>query len=169
MRSPTEILRLQLGADPAATEQLGRLIGRRLRAGDTVALRGELGAGKTTLTRGLAEGLGVDDPAAVASPTYLLVIEHAGPVPLRHADAYLPGKLAAFLADGGVEYLFDARAVTVVEWADRIAEALPEQALWLELTLAPGGGRLAVFRCREPRDYPWVAQLAGTSQNRPGN
>lgn len=132
---------VDLPADPAATERFGEWLGRQLAPGDTVGLVGELGAGKTTLVRGLARGLGVDDADAVCSPTYLLVVEHAGRVRLLHADAYLPGKLRGFLADGGLEYLFDAGAVVVVEWADRVREHLPERTLWIELAPAPDGGR----------------------------
>ena len=91
--------------DADATHALGRAIGARLESGDGVALVGDLGAGKTTLTRGIAEGLGIDDPGAVTSPTYLVVVEHRGPVPLVHVDAYLPEKTRGFLLDGGVDYL----------------------------------------------------------------
>lgn len=124
-------------ADAAETERLGAELGRRLRAGMTLCLVGDLGAGKTCLVRGLARGLRVDDPGAVASPTYLLVIEHPGPVPLVHMDAYLPGKLAGFLADGGLDYLAERHAVVAVEWADRLRasqpDALPADAVWLTL------------------------------------
>lgn len=121
--------------DPSATERLGEALGQRLAPGAVLALVGELGAGKTSLVRGLARGLGVDDPDAVASPTYLLVVEHPGPVPLLHMDAYLPGKLQGFLADGGLDYLADSRGVVAVEWGDRLRLALPEYTLWLTLTV----------------------------------
>lgn len=143
--------------DPAATERCGAWLGRHLVAGDVLALTGELGAGKTTLVRGLARGLGVDDPEAVSSPTYLLVIEHAGPVPLRHADAYLPQKLQGFLDDGGLDYLFDGAAVTVVEWGDRIHNALAGNVLWLHLEPADGGGRRARGRAADAAHYAWLA------------
>lgn len=129
--------------DAAATEAFGRAIGARLVAGDGVALIGELGAGKTTLTRGIARGLCVADPDAVASPTYLVVVEHPGPVPLVHVDAYLPEKTRAFLLDGGVDYLGELDGVVVVEWADRIREFLPVHTLRVELSPSIGGGRHA--------------------------
>jgi tRNA threonylcarbamoyladenosine biosynthesis protein TsaE len=151
---------LALPADPSATERLGQCLGERLRAGDVVGLVGELGAGKTTFVRGLARGLGTEDPDAVCSPTYLLVVEHPGRVPLLHADAYLPAKLAGFLSDGGLDYLLDGRAVVAVEWADRIADLLPDRVLWLQLSVAAGGGREALFRCRKREDFPWVSGLA---------
>jgi tRNA threonylcarbamoyladenosine biosynthesis protein TsaE len=161
-----ELLRLVLPPDPAATEALGEALGARLRKGDVLALVGELGAGKTTMARGIARGLGVDDPDGVASPTYLLVVEHPGPVPLRHADAYLPQKLAGFVADGGLDWLFDPGSATVLEWADRIGPAVPEHALWCELAVAGDGGRVAVFRCAAAARAPWLARLVGIDENR---
>lgn len=148
-----------LPTDPQATERLGRWLGERLGAGDTVGIVGELGAGKTTLVRGLARGLGVDDPEAVCSPTYLVVVEHAGRVRLLHADAYLPGKLAAFLDDGGLEYLFDRTAVVVIEWAQRVAGYLPARTLWVELSVAAHGGRDVAVRAAQPGDFPFLAGM----------
>ena len=150
-------VRVQLPADPAATEAFGERFGRHLVRGDVVGLVGELGAGKTTFVRGLARGLAVDDPGAVASPTYLLVVEHPGDVRLLHADAYLPEKLSAFLEDGGLDYLFDGDAVVVIEWAQRIADRMPAHAIWLELSLAPGGGRSVDVRAPDAPAYGWVA------------
>ncbi|MFY9345492.1 MAG: tRNA (adenosine(37)-N6)-threonylcarbamoyltransferase complex ATPase subunit type 1 TsaE [Planctomycetota bacterium] len=157
MSSP-ELLR-ELPADPAATERLGAWLGQHLRPGDAVGLIGELGSGKTTLVRGLARGLGLDDPDAVHSPTYLLVVEHPGPIRLLHADAYLPGKLLAFLADGGLEYLFDPLAVAVVEWADTIAKHMPARTLWVELAVAPGGGRTVRLRAGPAGTFRWLDEM----------
>ena len=145
--------------DPLSTERLGELVGEKLQPGDTIALSGTLGAGKTTFVRGLARGLDVDDPDAVSSPTYLLVIEHDGEVPLLHADAYLPAKLEGFLEDGGLEYLFDPAKVVVVEWAERVRNQLPEQVLWIELSVPPELGRKVVMRRQRPGGFPWLADL----------
>lgn len=152
-------IRIHLPPDPAATERLGRWLGEHLQPGQTLALVGDLGCGKTTLVRGLAHGLALDDPDAVSSPTYLLVIEHSGPRPLLHADAYLPAKLAGFLADGGLEYLFHQGAVVAVEWADRVRELLPADALWVSLSMAPDGGREVVFRYSENPHFAFLADL----------
>ena len=151
---------LQLPSDPMATERFGRWLGERLRPGDTLGLIGELGAGKTTLVRGLAHGLEVDDPEAVSSPTYLLVIEHPGPRRLLHADAYLPAKLAGFLDDGGLEYLFDARKVVVVEWPERVRKWLPERLLWITIEPASHPGRRVGLRAEGPQACPWLTELA---------
>ena len=142
---------------PGATEALGRWLGRHLRPGQAVALVGEMGAGKTTLVRGLARGLGVEDPGAVTSPTYLLVVEHPGPVPLVHVDAWLPAKTRAFLEDGGVDYLLDMKGVVVVEWGDRLADLLPAEQLWVRLTpTGSGDGRTARLEGRPADAFPWL-------------
>ena len=158
-QDPAPIVAIHLPDDPLATERLGELLGERLQPGDTVALSGTLGAGKTTLVRGLARGLDVDDPDAVSSPTYLLVIEHDGEIPLLHADAYLPAKLAGFLDDGGLEYLFDPAKVVVVEWAERVRNQLPEQVLWIELSMPPEPGRKVVMHSQAKGGFPWLADF----------
>ena len=149
--------------DAEATSALGRAVGAGgLRAGDCLALLGEVGAGKTTFVRALAVGLGVEDPEAVSSPTYLLAIEHPGDPPLIHVDAYLPEKTRAFLLDGGIDYvLTDARGVLAVEWADRIGDLLPEERR-LTIEFGPAGddllaqsGRHARLRFEE-RSFPWL-------------
>jgi tRNA threonylcarbamoyladenosine biosynthesis protein TsaE len=101
---------------PAETEEAGRRLGERLRAGDVVLLTGELGAGKTTFVRGVAQGTGSSAP--VASPTFQLVRIYPGRVQLAHIDLYRiesPGELA----DLGLEELADQGAV-VIEWGDRL-------------------------------------------------
>lgn len=118
------------------TEALGQWLGERLQAGQALALSGELGAGKTCLARGLARGLGVEEPDQVCSPTYLLVMEHPGERSMLHVDAYLPDKLRSFLEDGGVDYLAETRGVLVVEWAERVADFLPAGTLWARLEAA---------------------------------
>jgi tRNA threonylcarbamoyladenosine biosynthesis protein TsaE len=155
--SPRTVATVPL-ADPAATARFGRWLGARLRPGDALALVGELGAGKTALARGVAQGLGVDDPEAVCSPTYLLVVEHAGPVRMLHADAYLPAKLAAFLRDGGLEYLFEPAAVAVVEWADRVSNLMPDRTLWVTLTAEGEAVRRAELAA-VPAVFPWLASM----------
>ena len=146
----------------AATEELGKAIGAHLRTGQGVALCGELGAGKTCLARGLSQGLAIDDPEAVCSPTYLLVMEHPGPVPLLHVDAYLPGKTRAFLEEGGVDYLAETRGVVVVEWADRVADLLPPDTLWITLAPASVDGvevRVAHLEDRTGGVFAWIESL----------
>lgn len=107
------------------TRAVGLALGRELPAGACVALDGDLGAGKTTLVRALAEGLGLD-PDEVSSPTYVLMQAHeGGRLPLHHHDAWMDGRGKAFLADGGAELLREADGVAVIEWASRVEEHLP--------------------------------------------
>jgi tRNA threonylcarbamoyladenosine biosynthesis protein TsaE len=150
-------LRLHL-VDPEATQALGRRLGECLRVGQGLALVGDLGAGKTCLARGVGRGLELDDPDGVCSPTYLLVVEHAGPAPMIHVDAYLPEKTRAFLEDGGLDYLDETPGVIVVEWADRLQDLLPDETLWV--TLLPAGGEDGVGREVVIEDrthaFPWL-------------
>ena len=150
---------LELGDRAAATERIGQWVGERLGPGQTVALTGPLGAGKTTFVRGLARGLDVDDPDEVHSPTYLLVVEHPGEVPLLHADAYLPEKLAGFLEDGGLEYLLDPAKVVCIEWAENVRNMLPRKALWVELGHSSGGGRWIRVHAEAHGEFPWLTEL----------
>ena len=105
------------------TEALGERLGARLSPGDVVACRGDLGAGKTAFTRGLARGLGCT--GRVTSPTFTIVNEHQGRVPLFHFDWYRLGGEEELFDIGWEEYL--ARGgVCAVEWSERAPEALPE-------------------------------------------
>ena len=140
--------------DVADTERLGEVLGRGLEIGQMLALLGDLGACKTSMSRGVARGLAVDDPEEVSSPTYLLVIQHDGPKPMLHIDAYLPEKTRAFLLDGGIDYLQESGGVAVVEWADRVEDLWPPETLRVELSMRPDGGRSA--RLLGPAAFAWV-------------
>ena len=120
---------------PEQTRALGRRLGALLRAGDFVALLGELGAGKTLLVRGAAEGAGVTD--AASSPTFALVnLYRGGKVALQHLDLYrLAGPAELFAL--GFEDLLAEPAATLCEWADRAGPALPADRL--EILLEPAG------------------------------
>lgn len=103
---------------PEETAALGEAWAQEVAPGWTIALCGDLGAGKTELVKGLARGLGIT--ARVASPTFALVNEHAGGrVPLFHLDLYRLDTRAQIAAAGLDEYFFTPRGVTVVEWAER--------------------------------------------------
>lgn len=114
-----------------ATDAFGRTIGRMLTGGETLALFGELGAGKTALVRGIA--IGLDIPANhVTSPTFVLIHEYRGRLPLIHMDLYRLH--SAGEAEGiGLQEYFHGETVTAIEWADKFPELLPEDRL--ELTL----------------------------------
>jgi tRNA threonylcarbamoyladenosine biosynthesis protein TsaE len=106
------------------TMALGRRLAGRLGVGDCVGLSGGLGAGKTVLVRALASGLGIEDERVVASPTYVLVREYAGRLPIYHVDLYRMSDAPAELAALGIEEML-ADGVVLVEWADRAAAEMP--------------------------------------------
>ena len=117
-------------ADETTTRAIGAAVAGLVGPGDVVGLAGDLGAGKTRLVQGAADGLGVEGP--VLSPTFMLVREYDGDPPMHHVDAYrLSGALE--LEDLGLEDVLSPDAVVFIEWADRVAAALPDS--WLELVL----------------------------------
>ncbi len=109
---------------PEATEQIAAGLAGQLGPGSCLCLIGQLGAGKTAFVRGLARGLGVDDPRIVSSPTYVLCQEYPCRVPLYHLDVYRMGEPDAELVDLGFEEML-AEGVVAMEWADRIEDVLP--------------------------------------------
>jgi tRNA threonylcarbamoyladenosine biosynthesis protein TsaE len=110
---------------PSETLILGEKIGRHLGAGDIVFLFGDLGAGKTTLTQGIARGLGVAKEEYVRSPSFTLVNEYRGNIPVFHVDLY---RIASFreLEDLSLEEVFSDQGVSIVEWAEKLFN--PEEA-----------------------------------------
>ena len=126
-----------LSASPEKTRGLGRELARKLKAGDLLALEGELGSGKTVFSRGLAEGLQVDDPREVRSPTFAIIQEHRGKVPFCHADLYRLSP--AEIRDLGLEEYWEQGGwVTAVEWAGKAGDLWPESALSVRfLALSP--------------------------------
>ncbi len=112
------------------TEAFGERLARRLRPGDVVAFTGALGMGKTALTRGLARGLGCR--GRVTSPTFTIVNEYDGDTPLFHFDMYRLGSSDELYDIGWDDYL--ARGgVCAVEWSERVADALPERVVTVDL------------------------------------
>ena len=133
---PALVLSARTAAElQAIAERLGRL----LQVGDMLALIGPLGAGKTTFVQGLARGLGVPADRHVASPTFALVNEHPGRVPLVHADLYRVAD-ARELEELGLTDAFD-RAAVAIEWLDRFPDAAPADRLEITIAVAPDGTR----------------------------
>jgi tRNA threonylcarbamoyladenosine biosynthesis protein TsaE len=115
----------------AETISLGEKIGKRLRGGDVVAYSGGLGAGKTTITRGISVGLGLGDE--VTSPTFALVNEYRGrEVSLVHFDMYRINSAADLETTGFFDYM-DEDTVIAVEWSENIAEELPEDCVKIHI------------------------------------
>ena len=116
---------------PEETQAAGARLGARLGAGDVVACIGELGAGKTCFLQGLARGLGVE--ADVTSPTFVLVNQYRGRLPVYHVDAYRTESLTE-LVDLGLEEMLHGDGVTVIEWADKLLPLLPPSTITVTIT-----------------------------------
>ena len=126
----------------AETRRIGQVIGERLAAGDVVCLRGPMGAGKTTLAQGIAAGLGIDEP--VSSPTFALVHQYAGRLPLWHVDAYRLRHPDEAL-DLALPELKQS-GVIVIEWPERIGPAVPADHLDVELSSLRDDDRQVTIR-----------------------
>lgn len=125
---------------PAETEAAAAALADLLGEGACVALYGDLGSGKTVFARGLLRGLGVGSEVPVTSPTFVIISEYEGRVAVHHIDAYRLRDAGDIVALGSRE-LFYNEAVSVVEWADRIEDALPEERFNVLLSITGAEGR----------------------------
>ena len=118
---------------PAATEKFGRQFAKKLSAGSVLALKGELGSGKTQFVKGLAAGMG--STAAVTSPTFTIIHEYSGGRwPIYHFDFFRVEGRQSAMRLGLHEYFFDD-GVSVIEWADRFPDLIPESAQWISFEM----------------------------------
>jgi tRNA threonylcarbamoyladenosine biosynthesis protein TsaE len=139
------------------TQRLGARLGSLLTAGDVIALQGELGSGKTNFVKGIARGLAIR--GTVHSPTFILANEYrGGRLPLFHVDAYRVGDAAEALGFGFDDYLNDA-GVTVIEWAERIRDALPTEHLWIEFRYISETKRAILMQARGSHYQQLVDEL----------
>ena len=141
------------------TRSLASSIGAVLRPGDTLCLIGDLGAGKTTFTQGLALGLGLPPDEPVNSPTFMLLAEHpGGRVPLFHFDVYrLPDSSALY--DLAFDEYLSGEGVVVIEWADRITDALPPDRLDLVFSAVSYDTRQITITAQGERAKEILSQL----------
>ena len=143
------------------TRSLGRTLAAALCPGDVMCLHGELGAGKTTFIQGVAEGLGVSEPAT--SPSFTLLHEHRGRLPFYHLDLYRLA--AADLTEVGVEEVLGSEAVVAVEWAERLPAGLCPDALVIVIGFDPRdeARRRIRFRASGPRGRRMLEAVAATN------
>jgi tRNA threonylcarbamoyladenosine biosynthesis protein TsaE len=141
----------------AGTQDLGRRLAEYLFGGAVVALIGPLGAGKTHLVRAIAEALGVADSRVVNSPTFVLIQEYAGRLPIYHFDAYRLRNSSEFVDLGAHEY-FEGKGVCLVEWADRVEDVLPPDHLRITLQITGETTRRMILEGRGIR-YQALANL----------
>lgn len=120
------------------TVELGKKIGSFLKKGDIIAMQGTLGAGKTTITKGIAQALGINE--TITSPTFCLISEYEGKMPLYHMDVYrLDG--AEDFANLGTEDMLYGEGVSIIEWSEKIMEELPHKTIILRLEPHDDGAR----------------------------
>ena len=143
-------------SSPDETISLGERIGRVLEPETTVALIGELGAGKTTLTKGIACGLEVPD--LVHSPTFTLIHEHQGRIPVYHFDLYRLDTQEQ-IEDLGYEDYFYGQGVTIVEWAEKIESLLPDDRLEIRIS-GEGDQRTFELRATGPRSAEVLERIS---------
>lgn len=124
-------MRLEFHTNSAdETIRLGKIIGQKLHKGDILAMQGTLAAGKTTITKGIAESLGVKD--TITSPTFCLISEYEGKMPLYHMDVYRLDSGEDFI-NLGVEDLMYGNGVSIIEWSEKVMDELPKKTIILKL------------------------------------
>jgi len=142
--------------NPEQTQQFGTRLGELANPGDVILLVGKLGAGKTCLTQGIAWGLGIKEYAA--SPSFVLVRELKGRLPLYHLDFYRLENLAE-IAELGLDEHFYGQGVSVVEWAEKALSLLPPENLLIEMEYIAETGRRLKLKPSGKRYREMVAQL----------
>ena len=120
---------------PEETQALGEKLGKTLKQGDVIALIGDLGTGKTCLTQGIARGVGIASEEIVSSPSYVLINEYNGTVPIYHIDLYRLEN-SEEIAELGLSEYVEGDGICIIEWAERMAEALPDSCIKIHITLA---------------------------------
>ncbi|MEQ9619736.1 MAG: tRNA (adenosine(37)-N6)-threonylcarbamoyltransferase complex ATPase subunit type 1 TsaE [Deltaproteobacteria bacterium] len=131
----TESVKIRV-TDRDQTIKLGEIIGKSLEPGSIIALKGDLGAGKTVLVKGIAKGLEIEDEPA--SPTFVIMNSYEGDIPLYHFDLYRISDADELLGIGYEEFFF-GKGVAAVEWADRIEEIFPEYTIYIEIKIPEDG------------------------------
>ena len=116
------------------TMLIGEKLARKLKPGDMIALSGDLGSGKTTFTKGIGKGLGVKDSKRINSPTFVLIKEYNGRVPLYHLDLYRLDDLKEIENLAIEEYIY-GNGITVIEWAEKIKSILPEKHILVKFKI----------------------------------
>ena len=124
------------------TKILGDVLGRIVQPGDVITLTGSLGAGKTALTQAIGRGLGVDPRIYITSPTFSLLHEFKGRIPLYHMDLYRLGSESEIESLGLPEYFY-GDGLTVIEWPERLGNLMPEERLHIDLVISGESSRTA--------------------------
>jgi tRNA threonylcarbamoyladenosine biosynthesis protein TsaE len=140
-------IRTILSKSPEDTHRLGMEIAQAMQIPGVVLLRGDLGMGKTTLTRGIAQGLGMKDPDRVNSPSFTLVNIYQGDCPIYHVDLYrLEGERDLYSI--GIDEFLGNDGITIVEWSERLAAVIPNV---VEVSIEDAGEDSRILHIRMPR------------------
>ncbi len=123
---------------PEETIELGIKIGNKLKKGDVIAMQGTLAAGKTTITKGIAQALGISD--TITSPTFCLISEYYGKMPLYHMDVYRLDGTEDFVNLGTDDMIY-GDGVSIIEWSEKIMSELPKRTIILKITPNEDGSR----------------------------
>ncbi|WP_320123225.1 tRNA (adenosine(37)-N6)-threonylcarbamoyltransferase complex ATPase subunit type 1 TsaE [uncultured Sphaerochaeta sp.] len=121
------------------TRNLGKSIAMQCKPGTVISLRGSLGSGKTVFAKGLAEGLGIGE--SIVSPTFTLIQEYEGSLPLYHMDLYRIEGIEEFEMIGGEELLY-GKGVTLIEWSEKVEELLPDSTIFVHIRIMPNQERI---------------------------
>ena len=139
------------------TYKIGFKLGTLLEPGDVICLTGDLGAGKTTMTKAISEALGVQED--VTSPTFTIIHEYSGKIPVYHFDVYRINRIEE-MEDLGYEEYFYGEGVCIVEWASMIEEIIPDKRLWIHISIARDGeGRILDFQRSSPHYMRIIEEL----------
>jgi tRNA threonylcarbamoyladenosine biosynthesis protein TsaE len=144
------------------TREIGAILGELAEAGDVVLMRGELGVGKTCLAQGIARGLCIDE--YVTSPTFVLLREYQGRLPLYHIDFYRLQRIEE-VADMGLDDYLYGRGVCVVEWPERGFGLLPGEHLLVEMQYVASAKRKLSFAPRGPRYVKMLSEMREAASN----
>lgn len=157
-------MRVVFTSNTEETVALGERLGTLVHPGDFIGMTGDLGSGKTHFVQGFARGLGVAPDTCISSPSYTLLNEYMGRIPLYHFDLYrLDGEVD--MRDLGFEEYFYGKGVCVVEWADKLGSALPDEHLMVVLTQTGDTGRRIEFLTRGSRYEELVGSLFFTEKS----
>jgi tRNA threonylcarbamoyladenosine biosynthesis protein TsaE len=138
------------------TKTLGDVLGRIVQPGDVITLAGSLGAGKTALTQAIGYGLGVDPHIYITSPTFSLLHEYMGRIPMYHMDLYRLEDESEIESLGLSDYFYDD-GVTVIEWPEKLGSLVPEERLHIDLVISGNHSRTAKLT---PHGVYWQKKVA---------
>lgn len=150
------VFRAELDLDQGGLEALAKSFGLLAEAGDIVCLTGDLGAGKTTFTKAFA--LGMDIEEHITSPTFTIIQEYQGKIPLYHFDVYRIDDPLELEEIGYEEYFF-GKGVTIIEWADMIRDLIPEESLWIEIRTENPITRKVIIKGQKILHGNWLKEL----------